>query len=79
MKKVDAMVRTSSERAKRRHARPLDLDSDDDDGEDGEERNTLQDKEMTPNKVKVLVPEEDEPQILVNEETEKKKKTVNKQ
>ncbi|XP_030592728.1 histone-lysine N-methyltransferase SETD1B-A-like isoform X2 [Archocentrus centrarchus] len=64
VKKGDDIVRTSSERAKRRHARPLDLDSDDDNGEDGEDDNTLQDNEMIPDKVKVFVPEEDEPQIL---------------
>lgn len=81
MKKGDDIVRTTSERAKRRHARPLDLDSDDDDddgGDVGKEDKILQDKEAIPDKVKVFVLDEDELHILVNEDTEKKKEIANK-
>lgn len=79
MKKGDDIVRAASERGKRRHARPLDLDSDDDDdGDAGEEDKILQDEEAIPDKVKAFVLDEDEPHILVNEETEKKKEIANK-
>lgn len=72
-------MRAASERGKRRHARPLDLDSDDDDdGDAGEEDKILQDEEAIPDKVKDFVLDEDEPHILVNEETEKKKEIANK-
>lgn len=80
MKKGDDIVRAASERGKRRHARPLDLDSDDDDddGDAGKEDKILQDEEAIPDKVKAFVLDEDEPHILVNEETEKKKEIANK-
>lgn len=79
MKKGDDIVRAASERGKRRHARPLDLDSDDDDdGDAGEEDKILQDEEAIPDKVKAFVLDEDEPHILVNEETEKKTEIANK-
>lgn len=79
MKKGDDIVRAASERGKRRHARPLDLDSDDDDdGDAGEEDKILQDEEAIPDKVKAFVLDEDEPHILVNEATEKKKEIANK-
>lgn len=71
-------MRAASERGKRRHARPLDLDSDDDDGDAGKEDKILQDEEAIPDKVKAFVLDEDEPHILVNEETEKKKEIANK-
>lgn len=75
-------MRAASERGKRRHARPLDLDSDDDDdnddGDAGEEDKILQDEEAIPDKVKAFVLDEDEPHILVNEETEKEKEIANK-
>lgn len=70
-------MRAASERGKRRHARPLDLDSDDD-GDAGEEDKILQDEEAIPDKVKAFVLDEDEPHILVNEETEKEKEIANK-
>lgn len=77
MKKGDDILRAASERGKRRHARPLDLDSDDD-GDAGKEDKILQDEEAIPDKVKAFVLDEDEPHILVNEETEKKKEIANK-
>lgn len=52
-----------AERAKRRHARPHELDSDDDDDE-GKEDNALQNEE-TSDKADVIVPVHDGPQILV--------------
>ncbi|XP_035513613.1 histone-lysine N-methyltransferase SETD1B-A-like [Morone saxatilis] len=53
-------------RAKRRHARPHELESDDnDDDEDRkEEDNTLKDEETISDKVEVFVPVDEEPQIL---------------
>ncbi|KAK5871200.1 hypothetical protein PBY51_004092 [Eleginops maclovinus] len=57
----------ASEKAKRRHARPHELESDDDDDDDDEgkeEDNTLQDEETTSDKVEAVVPVDDDPQIL---------------
>lgn len=54
-----------AERAKRRHARPHELDSDDDDDDnEGKEDNALQNEE-TSDKADVIVPVHDGPQILV--------------
>lgn len=63
MKQGDDTIR--SERAKRRHARPHELDSDDDDDEGKQEDNTLKNKETTSDKAKAIVPVDDGPQILV--------------
>ncbi|XP_049434823.1 histone-lysine N-methyltransferase SETD1B-A-like isoform X3 [Epinephelus fuscoguttatus] len=60
VKQKDDTVRL--ERAKRRHARPHELDSDDDEGK--EEDNTLQDEETTSDKVETIVPADDDIQIL---------------
>ncbi|XP_033947206.1 histone-lysine N-methyltransferase SETD1B-A-like [Pseudochaenichthys georgianus] len=54
----------ASERAKRRHARPHELESDDDDEEGKDEDNTLQDEETTSDKLEAVVPVHDDPQIL---------------
>nr|XP_046242795.1 histone-lysine N-methyltransferase SETD1B-like isoform X2 [Scatophagus argus] len=62
-KKGDDVCRT--EKAKRRHARPHELDSDDDDDDEGkEEENRLQDEEKMSDKVDDLVPVEDGLRIL---------------
>lgn len=53
----------ASERAKRRHARPLELDSDD----DGKgENDTIQNHDLIPEQVEVAVPLIGDPQIVVN-------------
>lgn len=53
----------ASERAKRRHARPLELDSDDEGkGENG----TNQNHDLIPDHVEVAVPLVADPQIVVN-------------
>lgn len=54
---------TASERAKRRHARPLELDSDDEGIGDND---TLQNHDFTSNHVEVSVPVLVDPQIMVN-------------
>ena len=53
-----------SQRPKRRHARPHELDSDDDEGK--EEDNTHQDEEIVSDKVDPVVLIDDDLQILVN-------------
>lgn len=70
VKQGDERFRPASERAKRRHARPHELDSDDDDDEDDddaekEEDNTLQGEEAISDKVEATLPIDDDPQILV--------------
>ena len=57
-------MKPSSERAKRRHARPHELDSDNDD-EGKEEDKTLQDEETVSDKGEAIVQADDYPQILV--------------
>lgn len=59
VKQGDDIATPASERAKRRHARPHELDSDDD-ADGGKEDNTLQDE------VEAIVPVDDDPHILVN-------------
>ncbi|XP_023249743.1 histone-lysine N-methyltransferase SETD1B-A-like [Seriola lalandi dorsalis] len=50
---------------KRRHARPHELDSDDDDDVEGKEAaNPIQDEEMTSDKAEDIVPDDDAPQNL---------------
>ncbi|XP_068559706.1 histone-lysine N-methyltransferase SETD1B-A-like [Cebidichthys violaceus] len=63
VKQGEDKVRPASERAKRRHARPHELDSDNDD-ERKDEDNTLQDEETTSDKVEAIVPVDGDPQIL---------------
>ncbi|KAF3851063.1 hypothetical protein F7725_012835 [Dissostichus mawsoni] len=58
----------ASERAKRRHARPHELESDNDD-EGKDEDNTLQDEETTSDKLEAVVPVHDDPQILTSSES----------
>uniref|UniRef100_UPI0037E801B2 histone-lysine N-methyltransferase SETD1B-like n=1 Tax=Semicossyphus pulcher TaxID=241346 RepID=UPI0037E801B2 len=60
----------ASEGAKRRHARPHALDSDDEDdaGYGKEEENTLQEKETISDGVEAVVPDDDDPQILSDRE-----------
>ncbi|XP_026176870.1 histone-lysine N-methyltransferase SETD1B-like [Mastacembelus armatus] len=67
-KQQDDTVKTGSERPKRRHARPHELDSDDSD-DDKEEDNVIQNKtkdqnELMPDKVETVEPYEDAPQVL---------------
>lgn len=66
MKQGEDKGSLASERAKRRHARPHELESDDDDEEGKDEDNTLQDEETTSDKLEAVVPVHDDPQILVN-------------
>lgn len=61
MQQGDEIV--TSERAKRRHARPLELDSDDEGKEDND---PLQNHDFTSNQVEVSVAVVDAPQIVVN-------------
>ncbi|XP_068461091.1 histone-lysine N-methyltransferase SETD1B-like [Clinocottus analis] len=63
VKQGDDRVRPEPERAKRRHARPHGLDSDNDD-EGKDEDNTLQDDEITSDKVEAIVPVDEDPQNL---------------
>lgn len=63
----DDLFRPAAERAKRRHARPHVLESDDDDDNDDEGRekdNRLE--ETVSDKVEAAVPVNEAPQILVN-------------
>lgn len=69
VKQGDDLFRPAAERAKRRHARPHALESDDDvdnDDEGGEKDNTLQDEETVSDKVEATVPVNEAPEILVN-------------
>ncbi len=66
VKQGDDIARPASERAKRRHARPHELDSDDDGDGGKEEDNTLRDEEAISDKVEPVVPVDDDPHILVN-------------
>lgn len=67
VKQGDDVFKPAPERAKRRHARPHELDSDDDDDDEGkEEENTLQDEETVSGKVQAVAPADEHPQILVN-------------
>ncbi|XP_054466087.1 histone-lysine N-methyltransferase SETD1B-A-like [Anoplopoma fimbria] len=68
VKQGDDKVRSASERAKRRHARPHELDSDNDD-EGKDEDNTLQDEETTSDKVEAIVPFDD-PQNLCDRDND---------
>lgn len=54
-----------AERAKRRHARPRMLDSDDDDDEGKQEDSTLQNKATSSDKAESIVPVDDGPGFLV--------------
>ncbi|XP_044053095.1 histone-lysine N-methyltransferase SETD1B-A-like isoform X2 [Siniperca chuatsi] len=65
VKQADDIFRPTSERAKRRHARPHELDSDD---EGNEEDNTLQDEGTISDKVETIVPVDNDPQILCDRE-----------
>ncbi|XP_027133714.1 histone-lysine N-methyltransferase SETD1B-A [Larimichthys crocea] len=66
VKQGDDVFKPAPERAKRRHARPHELDSDDDDDDDEgkEEENTLQDEETVSGKVQAVAPADEHPQIL---------------
>lgn len=69
VKQGDDLFRPAAERAKRRHARPHALESDDDvdnDDEGGEKDNTLQDEETVSDRVEATVPVNEAPEILVN-------------
>lgn len=69
MKYGDDTVMAASERPKRRHARPHELDSDEDeDGgndDEGKEEDTTLEEEIIPDKVETLVPDNNAPQMLV--------------
>lgn len=68
-KQGDDIVIPASERPKRRHARPQELDSDGDDDENddkGKEDDRTLDEEITPDKVETLVPDSYAPQMPVN-------------
>lgn len=64
--KEDDTLTPASERVKRRHARPHELESDD---EGKEEDNTLQDEEKISDNVEAIVQVDDDPEILVNWKT----------
>ncbi|KAI3372377.1 hypothetical protein L3Q82_022872, partial [Scortum barcoo] len=64
VQRKDDTVRPAAERAKRRHARPHELDSDDDGDGGKEEDNTLRDEGVISDKVEATAPVEDRPQIL---------------
>ncbi|XP_074525821.1 histone-lysine N-methyltransferase SETD1B-A-like [Halichoeres trimaculatus] len=65
VRQKDDTCTPASERPKRRHARPHELDSEDEDEDEGkEEENTSQDEERTSNSVEDVEPsDDDEPQI----------------
>lgn len=73
VRQKDDTCKHASERAKRRHARPHELDSDSDDQDEGKEEveNTFPDEENASNRVGDVAPADDDPQILVNDITEK--------
>ncbi|XP_041856432.1 histone-lysine N-methyltransferase SETD1B-A-like isoform X2 [Melanotaenia boesemani] len=62
VKHGDDMVRSTSARTKRRHTRPLELDSDNDEGK--EEDDTLKDNNLISDQVEAVVSVADEPQVL---------------
>lgn len=64
VKQGDDIMGGASERPKRRHARPHELDSDDDEGK--EEDDTHQDEEIISDNVDPIMPVDDDLQILVN-------------
>lgn len=64
MKRSDDTVIPATERPKRRHARPQELDSDDGDDKGKEEDRPLE-EEIIPDKVETFVPDSDAPQMLV--------------
>lgn len=67
MKEGDDKVTSASERPKRRHARPHELDSDDnDDDDDGKVDSTPLDEETIPDKSETQVPDSNAPQLQVN-------------
>lgn len=67
----------ASERAKRRHARPHELDSDNDDERKDEDKDP-RDKETASDKREPVVLVDDEPQNLVNRDFQRKKTCTNK-
>ncbi|XP_045889679.1 histone-lysine N-methyltransferase SETD1B-like isoform X1 [Micropterus dolomieu] len=71
VKQGDDIFKPASDRAKRRHARPHVLDSDDEDDDDDDddegnkEDNTLQDEGKMSDKVKTIVPVDNDPQKIL--------------
>ncbi|XP_071340239.1 histone-lysine N-methyltransferase SETD1B-A-like [Trachinotus anak] len=72
VKQGDDTVRSASERPKRRHARPHELDSDDDDDDvEGKETdNPIQDEEMISDKSEAIVPDDGAPKNLCDRDHE---------